>query len=140
MAKSDYTSFISGSLTISNPTFYRPTRTDGAYYYQAFRVFINSAGTYAFVSNSSFDTFGYLYSPTFDPAYPNSNVIAYDDDSGGNSQFRINEYLQYGTYILVVTTYAAGQRGSFGLRVIGTNSVDLMAYTPSVIVSSTTRK
>ena len=44
--------------------------------------FYADPGTYRFYTSSSIDTYGYLYNSDL-------NQLAYDDDSGGNLQFRI---------------------------------------------------
>lgn len=141
MVRSISTSYVAGELSNLSPTFYRPNRTDGLYYYQAFRVRGYTSGSYSFISNSSLDTYGYLYISSFDPANPNVNLIGSDDDSGGQSQFRININLQYEvTYILIVTTFGPTLRGSFGVRVSGPNVLDLTPFTPGSIGTSTRRK
>lgn len=135
MARVDMISYIAFNLATTNPTFYRPNRTDGLYYYQAIRIDVYTSGTYSFISNSSIDTFGYLYAQSFNPSNPNANVIAFDDDSGGNgNQFRINKNLQYGiTYILVVTTYATTTTDRVGVIASGPDSVILTLFRPDTI-------
>ena len=141
MVRSISTSYVVGNLAVSSPTFYRPDRTDGLYYYQAFLVRAYTSGSYSFISNSSLDTFGYLYIASFDPVNPNVNLIGSNDDGGGQSQFRIDVNLQYQvTYILIVTTFSPNVRGSFGVRATGPNALDLSPFTPGSIGTSTLRK
>ena len=59
------------------------------------------SGYYTFVSNSSIDTYGYLYNDTFDPYNPTLNLLQRNDDSVGNAQFLINVSLvNTGSYCL----------------------------------------
>jgi hypothetical protein len=50
-------------------------------------MFIYQTGTYTFTSGSSIDTYGYFYNQVFDPSYPTSNLIAFDDDGEDGNQF-----------------------------------------------------
>ncbi|CAF3944088.1 unnamed protein product [Rotaria sp. Silwood2] len=66
------------------------------------------------------DTYGYMYRSSFDASTPSSNLLASDDDSGGNGQFQLTVYLTSGTtYILVVTTYIPGVVGPFSIIASG---------------------
>jgi hypothetical protein len=76
------------------------------------------------------DTYGYLYNDPFNPSYPSQNMIASDDDSNGNLQFRITRSLQAGyTYVLVVTTSSATVTGSFWITADGPAPVGLSSIT-----------
>ena len=107
-------STYTGSLTTNSSVFARPSGSGSRYYYQSLLVQVTSYSVYTFVSSGSLDTFGCLYSSSFDPARPSTNLIASDDDSNDNGQFRIRATLQSGfTYILVVTTYREERTGRF---------------------------
>ena len=55
-----------------------------------------SSGEYTFISDSFYDSYGYLYNE-------NLEKLAEDDDSGGNLNFKITCYLEAGkTYILAM--------------------------------------
>jgi hypothetical protein len=100
-------------------------------------VTVYTAGKYTFASSSSMDTYGYFYSDSFDPFNPSRNLMASDDDSGGDRQFRINVTLSYGrTYVLVVTTYASSITGSFSIIALGPASVSLTSITPTTTTYS----
>jgi hypothetical protein len=119
-------------LSSASSVFIRPNSNTGYYYYQAIQVTTNTAGKYTFASSSSMDTYGLFYYDPFNPSLPLNNLITYDDDSGGNSQFRINITLSYGvTYVLVVTTYSASITGSFLITALGPSWVSLTPFTPS---------
>ena len=126
-------STYNGALSYNSPVFVRPKSSiESYYYYQAIRLTVYITGTYTFTSNSSWDTYGYFYNNPVDPSNPTQNLIACDDDSGGDQQFQINVSLQdQGVYILIVTTYSAGVTGSFSIKTIGPEFFDLTSFTPS---------
>ena len=77
------------------------------------------------------DTYGYLYESSFDSSQPLRNLIASDDDSAGDRQFRIDHYLDSECkYILVVTTYNASVTGRFSINVVGPALINLLQITP----------
>jgi hypothetical protein len=101
--------------------------TDAQYHYEAFEVTVPSAGSYVFKCNSSIDSYGYLYSGSFSPDFPDLNWIAYDDDSGGTSQFQVTSDLESNvTYILVATTYSMAATGPFVVTASGFMRVNLV--------------
>lgn len=103
------------------------------YYFQAIEITISTTGVYTIASNSSMDTFGYLYTDNFIPAVPTVHLISSDDESAGNHQFMLNIMLQaYTKYILVVTTYTAVTTGSFSIIATGP---DLLSFS-SIYISS----
>ena len=78
-------------------------------------------GTYQIFTQSSLDTFGFLYQSVFDIRFLYINWINYDDDSNGNSQFRLQQTFQAGqTYVVLVTTYDTNVTGTFTL--VGTGA------------------
>ncbi|CAF1210287.1 unnamed protein product [Adineta ricciae] len=95
-----------------------------SYYYQAIQINVLTIGYYSIASNSSMDTYGYLYNGTFDPSFISQNLIIENDDGAGSRQFGLTYYLQSaGTYIVVVTTYSAAIKGRFSLIVSGLAAV-----------------
>lgn len=114
-------STVNGTLTISSPTFTRPT-TSSSSYYKAYTFEAPSTGIANFeVINASLsdgtDTYLYLYQNSFDPLNPNTNLIASDDDSGVGLYSLISESITQGTtYILVFTIYSDGLTGTFSLQ------------------------
>ena len=86
----------------------------------AIRVTVASTGVYIFQSNSTIDTYGYLYNSSFSPSMPTANLLVSDDDSAGNLQFRLVGALQStGVAVLVVTSYSSGITGSVTIIVNG---------------------
>ena len=66
--------------------------------------------------------YGYLYNNSFDTSNSSLNLLAQDDDSGGNAQFRLNVTLRANQkYILVVTTYLQSVTGSFSITGSGSS-------------------
>lgn len=111
---------ISSAWTVSSPIYARRGNAEAQHYYEAFEVTVPSAGSYVFKCDSSIDSYGYLYSGSFSPASPDLNMIAFDDDAGGSSQFQITADLQSDvTYILVATTYSAAITGPFSVTASG---------------------
>jgi hypothetical protein len=125
---------FSGTLSFSSPTFIRPSGGSSLYYYQAIQTTTYTSGTYTLRSTSrtGLDTYGCLYSTSFDPTYPSENLLTCNDDSGGSGQFLINYYLSSGqTYILVVTTYSSLATGSYSILAMGPGYVSMTAITPT---------
>lgn len=84
-------------------------------------------------SESSIDTFAYLYQTNFDPTSPFGYLVAYDDESNGNGQFQLSFSLSGGeVYYLVVTTKNPDVTGSF--RVISGALASTVLLIPSGIL------
>ena len=76
---------------------------------------------------------GYLYKSSFDPSNPMKNLIAFDDNGGIETQFRIQVSLQSrSTCILVVTTHHPSQIGIFWMSASGP---DRVVFTPMAQIS-----
>ena len=69
--------------------------------------------------------FGYLYTSSFSATNPTSNILVYNDDSGGFQQFSFLILLSVGNYTLVATTFNANITGNFSIVVEGSASVSL---------------
>ncbi|CAF1093191.1 unnamed protein product [Adineta ricciae] len=124
-------SVYTGTLTTSSSVFTRPTGTGVRYYYQSLRIEVTTSDVYTFACSSSLDTFGYLYSYSFDSLRPTANLITSDDDSNNDQQFRIRASLQSGfTYILVVTTYKQEETGRFTITVSGPYGASGVSMSP----------
>lgn len=131
-SSSEITSTYIGALDSTTDKFERPNGGGSSdYYYQAIQLTISINAYYTFVSDSSIDTYGCLYSPSFDPSNPSHNLIICNDDGAGRRQFLINQYLDtYTTYILVVTTYSIHTSGSFTVQTTGPASVGFTSISP----------
>lgn len=127
------TSTYSGALSWSSATFSRPSGSASQYYYyEPIQMTISTNGTYIFTSNSSMNTYGYLYKNAFTSYSPSQNLITSDDDSNGDGQFKISLILESGsTYVLIVTTYYQNNIGSFLITAVGPALIDSTWITPS---------
>jgi hypothetical protein len=119
-------------LTTNSPTYCR--RTDCLkseyYYYHAVLVEVTRTGFYSFTSNSSIDTYGYIYNHSFDPSNPNWNLLSGNDDGDDNHQFKLIILLHSGTkYVLIVTTFHPNSTGTFSMVVSGPSVVFLTDIT-----------
>jgi hypothetical protein len=86
------------------------------------------------MSDSSIDTFGYIYRSAFYPSYSYYNLIAYDDDSGEDNQFKLTMNLEGNVrYILIVTTYNQYTTGNYTLIASGLNRVNIVVASKSSI-------
>ncbi|CAF4174467.1 unnamed protein product, partial [Rotaria sordida] len=104
---------ISSSLTSTSSVFRRYPYSNLAFYYETYLVIVPVTGYYLFTSISSINTYGYFYATNFSASSPSTNLIAYDDNSGGNNQFQIIMSISANTpYVLVVTTYGLNVQGS----------------------------
>ncbi|CAM4747638.1 unnamed protein product [Rotaria magnacalcarata] len=72
------------------------------------------------------DTFGYLYKNSFYSYAPAKNVIAADNDSAGDAQFRLHTLLDTVTaYVLVVTTFKSNVNDSYSIIITDVASIAL---------------
>ncbi len=120
-----------GNLSCSSTTFSRPKGNTDCYYYQAIRIENYTNGIYAFISNSSMNTYGYLYNNSFDPSSPSQNLITPYYESNSDGRFPIIYSLQsYQTYILVVATYIPDRiRESLLITAVGPSLVSMYSIT-----------
>ena len=67
-------------------------------------------GSYTYTSMANADTYGYLYDE-------NMNLLASDDDSGSNNQFKIIQILEAGKTYYFGARFYSGNSGSFSVSV-----------------------
>ncbi|CAF4047003.1 unnamed protein product, partial [Adineta steineri] len=130
-------SVYSSVLTENHPT-YSPTGCDlQNYYYEAIQMNVNESGYYSLISNSTIDTFGYMYGGNFYPSGPSINLISKSDNRSGEHQFQMRPFLRSTTAnILVVTTDSANVTGTFSIIVSGFNNVTFKRLNTSSVVQS----
>jgi hypothetical protein len=96
------------------------------YYYEAIQVDVVESGCYNLTSNSTYDTYAYIYKGNFNPISLTSNLLSENDQSGYSNQFELIISLQVNTtYVLVVTTVDSRMTGIFSVIVTGPNNVSL---------------
>ncbi|CAF4479080.1 unnamed protein product [Rotaria magnacalcarata] len=128
-------STYSSAWTTNSQKFARISGGVANYYYEAIRVIVNTSGNYNITSSSNIDTYGYLYASSFYPSNISLNLIAQDDDSGGNLQFKFTRFFDSSVvYILVATTYSGGVMAPFSIIVSGPSRVSLL-YTNTTSVT-----
>ncbi len=97
---------------------------DDDYYYEM--ISVSNAGNFTIKSQSSINTYGYLYENSFDRFDTSSNLLMEDDNSGDNEQFKMTAFLQPPTlYFLVVTTFSPHVMGQFSIIAYGPSSISL---------------
>jgi hypothetical protein len=137
MVQSSY----NGMLNMNSPMYCRNENDCYSFdhYYESIVISVDKAGSYNFRSVSDFDTYGSIYTNSFNPSNPSVNFLAYSDDGGGNMQFNLTVVLQpQSTYILVVTTYSPRIMGSFEIIASGPMSVGFIrAINPPTTLRTT---
>jgi len=115
----------------------RPGSATLNHYYEAIQIIVNRAGIYNIMSVSAMDTLGFLYDGIFNPSNASQNLFKNDDDSGGNSQFKLMAYLEAGVpYTLVVSTYGSSITGPFSIVAKGPGNVQYIPMDPTVTTTS----
>ena len=85
-------------------------------------------GNYIIQSNGSTDTYGYIFNSTVHQISDASGAFMFNDDGGGNRQFKMATALQsMVNYTLVVTTFGRGITGTFSLIASGIAPVRFFA-------------
>jgi hypothetical protein len=117
-------STYSSVWTENSQMYRRPNGLAPQYYYAAIEVRVATAGYYNITSNSSVDTYGSIYTDSFDPTYPDRNLLAQNDDGGDNRQFMLTVFLQpWNRYVLVATTFNPNVTETFCIRATGPGPV-----------------
>ncbi len=116
----------SSVLTENHPRYSRTGCDLSDYYYEAIRILVNESDYYTLSSNSSMDTYGYIYKKNFYPFSPSINLILENDESSNDGQFGLKVFLRTNTvYILVVTTFEPSVTEAFSIIVSASNNVVL---------------
>jgi hypothetical protein len=90
------------------------------------RMTVITTGLYSIWSDSTVDTYGYIYKDNFDSLKPFENLFSQHSGSCNVGQFKLIIDLQADTtYILVVTTYRPNMTGNFSIFVSGPDNVTL---------------
>ncbi|CAF0779514.1 unnamed protein product [Adineta steineri] len=122
----------SASLTKNNQIYYRDCDKRN-FYYESIQLKVTESGYYTFRSSGDIDPYGSIYKNKFNPLDPSKNLLKTDDDSGSNTQFKLDIHLDVGmTYVLVVTTYESKETENFSIVVLGPNKVILQRLSTPV--------
>jgi len=98
------------------------------HYYEAFEINVSTSGFYMFSSETSLNTYGYLFEHEFNLYDSIDNSLAQSDRLCYDDQLKIVTYLKFNiTYILIITTqYAyANQKGPFSVFVKGPDAIEI---------------
>ena len=115
-------SFYASALTSNSLIFCRSGNcsVNRYFYYQPIGFTTTTSGDYDIRSNSSLDTYGYIFNSTVHQITGVSGAVMFDDDSGGYHQFRMTVSVRpMFNYTLIVTTYAANITGPFSISATG---------------------
>lgn len=127
------------SWTTNSAWFTRYNYVTGTYYFDAYRVTVPTTGYYRCTTLSTIDTYGYFYNGTFTPSTPGTNLITWDDDSGGSAQFQLVGVLQANVvYVLIATTYGSNIVGPYTLLASGPSTVNIVRLNYTSTVSTAT--
>ena len=131
VSSSSTTATYASSLTSSSPyVCYRGFCSAASYFIEPVLISVPVTGTYQLYTQSSMDTFGFLYQSVFDIRFFFVNLMGYDDDSNGNGQFKLQTTLQANTpYIILVSTYDPNVTGAFTLVGSGAGRLTLTRLT-----------
>ena len=117
-------SIYSSKLTEDSSTFARKNCESSDYYYEAIEIDVIEGGCYNLISNSTIDTYGYIYKNYFYSIDSTINLVSENDRGFRSNQFELITQLQTNTkYILVVTTNDPNVTGVFSLLVTGPKNV-----------------
>ncbi|WP_445454307.1 T9SS type A sorting domain-containing protein [Flavobacterium sp. 25HG05S-40] len=130
---------ISGTLSLSDPTAFRPvtviTSGDACNFdtfatrnYTSYTFEVNATGTYVFTmdNNTGFDAMAYITSGPFIPGDCLAGGVYYggDDDSAGAFEPRVTTTLTVGVqYTLYTTSWGLGGNGPFSYTITGPGSL-----------------
>jgi hypothetical protein len=134
-------------LTSNNLVYARSGGFATNYYYETISVTVPMGGIYYFQCNSNLDSFASIYSSSFSPSNPASNLFySFDDNSNDNWQFKFGlNFPSAYTIILVVTTYSPNVIGPFSIVATGPaaaaftrTSSTVKPITPSTTITTKT--
>ena len=117
---------VSSAWTTSDRKFIRYNWSTKEYFYHIYSLVVPVAGYYSIMTDYANDSYGYVYYPSFNASVQSNNLVAYDDNSGGNFQFQIIMNLPANTqYFVVVTSNGRNKTGPYTLIVSGLYGVTL---------------
>lgn len=108
--------WINGTLDQNSSVYRAPHGNGSQNFYIPLILTVRVNGVYQIRSESTVDLYGYLYNRAFNFTDPYWNLITFDDNGAGNSQFLISQMLNIGKYVLVVTTKPSQTAAIFRVR------------------------
>lgn len=97
--------------------------------FNEFSFTVSAAGDYSFLTTAAFDSFVFLYRPSFDPNASLTNALIGNDDLLGTTTSGFLTHLDAGTrYVLVITGYEGFEYGQYSTTIGG----------PGVVTASVT--
>ena len=112
---------------------------DDDYYYETIMINVNKAADVTIISQSSINTYGYLYEKSFDPFKTSVNLLMKDDNSANNEQFKLTALLRPSTiYVLVVTSFLPCVMGKFSIIASSTSFINLTRVSSHRTTTTTT--
>lgn len=104
--------------------------------YDAYNFSVATAGSYSFLTTGAYDTYTFLYSPTFGPAQPTTNGLKGNDDYFGIGNSAFTYTLQTGvSYTLVTTGFANTDAGFSSTTIGGVGAITPAAPAVTVVAS-----
>lgn len=96
--------------------------------FNQFSFTVSAAGEYSFLTTAVFDSFVFIYSPSFDPGSSLTNALIGNDDLLGTTTSGFVTYLDADTpYVLVVTGYEGFEYGQHSTTIGGPGTVTVTA-------------
>jgi hypothetical protein len=94
-------------------------------HFHQFNFTVSATGSYTFLTTATFDSFIFLYGPTFNPNAPLTNAIGGSDDLFGTTTSGfVAEPMYAGTqYVLVTTGYENSDYGKFSTTIGGPGTI-----------------
>lgn len=88
--------------------------------YDAYSFSVNKSGDYTFLTTAAFDSFAFLYSPSFTPGTPLTNALLGNDDLVSITTSGFQATLNAGSnYVYVTTGFANADFGKFSTTIGG---------------------
>ena len=96
--------------------------------FNQFSFTVSAAGEYSFLTTAAFDSFVFLYRPSFDPSSPLTNALIGNDDLLGTTTSGFVTNLDADTpYVLVITGYEGFEYGQYSTTIGGPGAVTVSA-------------
>ena len=103
----------SSVLTSNSPLLCHKSQCDYKLYFQAIEIHVSVDGNYSFQFNSSFASYAYLYSDSFDPNYWYINLLLYDYTYNEPAYLVLSYSLKSSQKYIVLVTPFTLDTGSF---------------------------